>query len=335
MWNGSNQTLTPKIFNSLLGVTSDVQLQIDSIKNGSDVNKNSENIFTKNNTFTATVNASKIETEELTVSTSLNMIGLTAYEGYKDRTDSTRHIYRNPSDNNSGKIAAVYKIQCLGEAVHTLIFYTNVDASNKLIKDTNGTRLTANEFWAKYSYDTENGLVEISSQSIISPSLYSAETSVEGGLIECLYLSTLDLKVNGEMELSGDIKMGSGKVAMTYGNIDLSSGSINLDVGSVTAASFLASSDYRLKYDVHTISGSYYTVDNLRPVTYNFKYSGESHMGFIAHELQEHFPTAVLGEKDGTEMQSVNYAELIPVLVKEIQDLKKEVSLLKRQYLMM
>jgi len=388
MWNGSNKKITPEIMNSLLGVTSDVQSQIDNIKNGSDVNANSENKFTKTNTF-STIVASNLETTNLNVLTSLNMIGVPAPQGY-DYVSSTR-LYRNPTDYNSGKVTAIHKIKCIGETVSNLFFDRTKTASFAVIKDPkDGTSLAGDEFWAKYSYDTVKGLVDISSGEIISPTLYTVSTSVEGGFIECLHLSTLDLKVEGETELCGNIKIGSdvytlsqfqlilkqgyqsstsstvsgdiimttndimmdsgdinlesgdinleyGNLIMTYGHVDLSfgdlnleSGSVYLESGSVTAASFLASSDYRLKYDVHTISGSYYTVDNLRPVTYNFKHSGESHMGFIAHELQEHFPTAVLGEKDGTEMQSVNYAELIPVLVKEIQDLKKEVSLLKR-----
>jgi hypothetical protein len=55
------------------------------------------------------------------------------------------------------------------------------------------------------------------------------------------------------------------------------------------------------------------------------KYHIIPHIGFIANELQEYVPTAVKGEKDGEEIQSVNYSELIPILVKEIQDLKQEV----------
>ena len=52
-------------------------------------------------------------------------------------------------------------------------------------------------------------------------------------------------------------------------------------------------------------------------------------MGFIAHELQELFPFLVNGEKDGKDYQSVNYTGLIGLLVKEIQDLKKEVKEIK------
>jgi len=38
--------------------------------------------------------------------------------------------------------------------------------------------------------------------------------------------------------------------------------------------------------------------------------------------LQEHYPELVTGVKDGTEIQSVNYIGLIPVLINEIKALK-------------
>jgi hypothetical protein len=45
--------------------------------------------------------------------------------------------------------------------------------------------------------------------------------------------------------------------------------------------------------------------------------------GFIAHEVQELFPFLVTGEKDGEIIQSINYNGFIPLVVKEIQSLKK------------
>jgi hypothetical protein len=102
--------------------------------------------------------------------------------------------------------------------------------------------------------------------------------------------------------------------------------------GTVFCAAIGTSSDHRMKENIQTISGSFYSVDNLRPVSYTLKTTNSPHIGFIAHELQEYFPTAVHGMKDGPEMQSVNYIELIPVLVKEIQELKKEIHLLKQKF---
>jgi Chaperone of endosialidase/BNR/Asp-box repeat len=89
-------------------------------------------------------------------------------------------------------------------------------------------------------------------------------------------------------------------------------------------------SDYRIKEDITDLSLDEFTVDNLRPVYFKYKDSKKENIGLIAHELQEEIPFLVEGEKDGFNYQSVNYIGLIGVLIKEIQDLKKEVKLLKR-----
>jgi hypothetical protein len=54
-------------------------------------------------------------------------------------------------------------------------------------------------------------------------------------------------------------------------------------------------------------------------------------LGFIAHEVQPHFPMLVNGQKDGEGYQSINYIGLIPVLVAEIKDLKSQVKILHSQ----
>ncbi len=69
-----------------------------------------------------------------------------------------------------------------------------------------------------------------------------------------------------------------------------------------------------------------FNVDVLRPVTYTNSRAGKQDIGFIAHEVGEHYPYLVNGEKDGEQMQSLNYTGIIGILVKEIQELKKRVS---------
>jgi hypothetical protein len=88
------------------------------------------------------------------------------------------------------------------------------------------------------------------------------------------------------------------------------------------AAKFQISSDYRIKENILSLDDTY-NVDNLRPVTYFNTKLEKQDIGVIAHELQEIYPELVIGEKDGKDMQSVNYTGLIPILIKEIQDLKK------------
>ena len=92
--------------------------------------------------------------------------------------------------------------------------------------------------------------------------------------------------------------------------------------GTVSGLNFSATSDYRIKENVKSLT-NIYTVDNLKPVTYYNKLSKTSDIGFIAHEVQELFPELVYGEKDGPSNQSINYSGIVPILVKDIKELKK------------
>ena len=123
------------------------------------------------------------------------------------------------------------------------------------------------------------------------------------------------------------------------GNVGIgnSSPSYPLDVsgngrftGTVNAATFNTTSDYRIKESVKLIDENY-TIDKLRPVIYINKQTLKTDMGLIAHELQECYPFLVNGEKDGNEKQSVNYIGLIALLIKEMQEFKKEIHHLKKE----
>jgi hypothetical protein len=70
-------------------------------------------------------------------------------------------------------------------------------------------------------------------------------------------------------------------------------------------------------------------VNKLNPVSYYNKFALKQDIGFIAHEVQEEFPELVIGEKDGQDYQALNYTGLIPILVKEIKDLKQREEMLK------
>jgi len=84
-------------------------------------------------------------------------------------------------------------------------------------------------------------------------------------------------------------------------------------------------SDYRIKNNIETLDETH-IVDNLRPVKYLQTQTGKNDIGFLAHELQEHYPELVEGEKDGEKMQSINYMGLLPVLINEVQQLKKQIA---------
>jgi len=63
-----------------------------------------------------------------------------------------------------------------------------------------------------------------------------------------------------------------------------------------------------------------FLVQQLNPVQFDWIETGGTSEGFIAHEAQEVFAEAVSGEKDGTEMQGMDYGRITPLLVKAIQE---------------
>ena len=89
-------------------------------------------------------------------------------------------------------------------------------------------------------------------------------------------------------------------------------GSISV-TGSGTA--FNTSSDYRLKENITPVQGAADIVKAMQPVTYTFKSDGSWHDGFLAHELQELHPRAVIGEKDA--MKDEEY-EVTPAVYEDV-----------------
>lgn len=73
---------------------------------------------------------------------------------------------------------------------------------------------------------------------------------------------------------------------------------------------------------------------DLRPVTFAWKHEGDEapeHMGFIAEEVEKIWPSMVAAgtDRDGKEFKGMNYSELIPALVAEIQKLRQDMDRLE------
>jgi hypothetical protein len=135
------------------------------------------------------------------------------------------------------------------------------------------------------------------------------------------------------LDVNGATRIINGSLAV---NTNLMSG-YSLDVsgnvyisGDLTSLSSTTTSDYRMKTDIRIIDDKF-TIDDLKPVIYKLKNNNQVQTGFIAHELQEYYPFLVNGEKDGKNMQSINYSGLIPILVREIQELKRQINILKNK----
>ena len=141
----------------------------------------------------------------------------------------------------------------------------------------------------------------------------------------------------------GGFSMNGAYAGFFHGNVHVT--------GSLNVPTMLTPSDYRLKKDIKTVSTS--CLDNLMDmnvVEYKYKqrefavaddtvasketraawYDEESavmqnkHYGFVAQELQEIYPDLVVEGEDG--FLGVNYIEIIPLLVRSIQELNAKVE---------
>ena len=98
--------------------------------------------------------------------------------------------------------------------------------------------------------------------------------------------------------------------------------------GSVTA--YVTASDKRLKENIVDAPEFGSIIDSIQVRSYNWKIDGEhQRAGFIAQELVAVAPEAVHQPANPEEMMGVDYSKLVPMLVKEIQDLRKRVAALE------
>ena len=150
------------------------------------------------------------------------------------------------------------------------------------------------------------------------------------------------IKLNGDVSLNSTTQISAGKTLKVRNMIRFNDGttisSTNRgDTGTFNDSSFNAMtvtgqfsspsavevpSDYRIKTNVQSLDETH-VLDKLRPVAYYQTQTECNDIGFIAHELQEHYPELVEGVKDGDKMQSVDYNGILVLLINEIQRLKQ------------
>ena len=147
--------------------------------------------------------------------------------------------------------------------------------------------------------------------------IYSTDNmTLYAGLVGGAKLSLLD---------NGNVGIGENNPAHT---LDVN-GDGNF-TGELTAAS-----DLRLKHHIKTLENASHILNKLNPVSYEFKYeaypdlslSQGVRLGLIAQEVEDVLPNLVseksqVTEEDGTisQYKSVNYIDLIPILIKSHQE---------------
>ena len=96
----------------------------------------------------------------------------------------------------------------------------------------------------------------------------------------------------------------------------------------VSAPYFEATSDIKLKTDIKKIVSPLEMISNLNGYTFNWKDSGKASAGVIAQEVEKVLPSAVSENEEGS--KSVNYNELIGVLIEAVKEQQVQINSLKK-----
>ena len=140
----------------------------------------------------------------------------------------------------------------------------------------------------------------------------TSDVGTSGARIEMINVSS-----GGRLINTKDVGNGSCN-HITFNN---SNGQVGRITTSGSSTAFVGSSDYRMKENIVYDWNATTKVKNLKPAQFNFKTNTDELVeGFIAHEAQSVVPYAIVGEKDGEEMQGMDYGKLTAILTKAIQE---------------
>ncbi len=131
---------------------------------------------------------------------------------------------------------------------------------------------------------------------------------------------------DGDLALNVNRNGSDGKV-VSFRRGGTEGGSISVTTTSATLAS---SSDARLKSNIEDSASASDKIDAIQVRQFDWNETGNHQdYGLIAQELQPIEPLAVVGSPDSDEMMGIDASKLIPMLIKEIQELRSRVATLE------
>lgn len=103
----------------------------------------------------------------------------------------------------------------------------------------------------------------------------------------------------------------------------------NPSTGILTAAGYDSLSDQSLKENVESIVDSISILEEINPVSFNWKDNGKKSYGVIAQEIEKILPEVVETNPD-TGIKSVSYIQLISFLIAAVKEQQAQINMIKQ-----
>ena len=205
-----------------------------------------------------------------------------------------------------------------------------VQSSNNITTNANNIGFTSA---TNFNIDASN--VNINSQDLIT--INSPKLTFITSKMKLSISNSLNILQDLIIDSSNNITTNASNIrfnAATNFNIDASNVNINSDVIIQNDLTIIGAinmpSDRNLKNNIENISETKCNnILNLKPVVFelNNDKNKEKHYGLIAQDVEELYPELV--KATYKEYKTINYIELIPLLISQIQEMKKEIDYLK------
>jgi hypothetical protein len=216
-------------------------------------------------------------------------------------------------------------VQVLGNVTANHLFGKSVIATNVVVSHTSSNVVECSDVGVSNALTVGNG-------TRVAEDCVSTKGNVSAQFITA---TALGININGTAMNASNVNLvqtsspSTFYLPLTYTtngyNVLYSNPALSFvpSTGTLSSTSFVTTSDRRIKTNITNIVS---TVDDLKPVKYFNGLSNSEQYGFIADEVQKVLPELVQGDVDGSQYQTINYIQLIPILVKEIQELKKRIN---------
>ena len=257
--------------------------------------------------------------ERMRIDSSGNVgIGTTSPTSLFEVTRDTSTAYNSANINTMGSWVRITNPNTTSGTAASLIFRANASSLAAICGVS-----TAASYSSALTFATRN-----SAGDFTEAGRFDSSSNFLVGCTSAPSASVSGVQWSNPTVVQSKISTGSGTGGFTALAFYNGNGQVGRIDTSGSSTAYVTSSDYRLKENVTPMTGALAKVAQLKPVTYKWKVDGKDGEGFIAHELAEVCPDAVLGTKDAVDKdneplyQGIDVSFLVATLTAALQETK-------------